>query len=80
MFLWKFLKFDYSKYKGCYIPLEPDLYVDFDFRETTDLVAFTEEIVNRKINFLYSEICLSYTQILYRLQIENGIRQCVNSS
>ena len=51
MFLWKFLKFDYSKYKGCYMPLEQDLYVDLDFQETTDLVAFTEEIVNRKINF-----------------------------
>ena len=51
MFLWKFLKFNDSKYKGCYIPLELDFHVDFDFRETADLVAFTEEIVNGKLIF-----------------------------
>ena len=31
MFLWKFVKFDHSKYRGCYIPLKPEFYVDFDF-------------------------------------------------
>ena len=31
MFLSTFLKFDHSKYNCCYIPLEPEFCVDFDF-------------------------------------------------
>ena len=32
IFLWKFLKFDHSKYKGCYVPLELEFNIDFDFK------------------------------------------------
>ena len=44
MFLRKFLKFDHSKYKGCYIPLEPEFCLDSDFPGFRSLITTHKKI------------------------------------
>ena len=46
MFLWKFLKLDHSKYGGCYIPLEPDFYEDFDFPGSKSLMITQKKYIS----------------------------------